>query len=261
MPQLARIFGQMGLEGGSEPAEGPATEEPQSNAVPFRPKKPSYDDGPAPTVRYLDVDQDSDPRPVLLFDLNGVLTTHTERRKKNRLNRPRPGVHHLRRLTALFRVGVFSSATLPTVQAAVHMLEESAASAAGPGPPLFDPRLLLHRTFTRPVPKKRVEAQGREWRPWDTWKPLKLHFSRMHRVVVLDNDAHKAVPGEESNMVLVPGWEEEDPKDEVLPALVDSLMRHMGGLAPEEDVRAVTKKVTLELAGAREAEVAALASS
>lgn len=46
---------------------------------------------------YRDVD-DADARPILLFDLNGTITSHTAKRRSSGINKPRPGVHHLRRL-------------------------------------------------------------------------------------------------------------------------------------------------------------------
>ena len=42
--------------------------------------------------------QNPDPRPVVLFDLNGTLTSHTSQRHSSGINKVRPGTHHLRRL-------------------------------------------------------------------------------------------------------------------------------------------------------------------
>ena len=39
-----------------------------------------------------------DTRPILLFDLNGTLTSHTSQRRSAGRNKLRPGTHHLRRL-------------------------------------------------------------------------------------------------------------------------------------------------------------------
>ena len=44
-------------------------------------------------------------------------------------------------MQAHFRQGIFTSATLGTVEGAIPRLEK----AAGPGPPLFDRSLILHR--------------------------------------------------------------------------------------------------------------------
>jgi hypothetical protein len=53
-------------------------------------------------------------------------------------------------------------------------------------------------------------------KPWDTVKPLGHWFSRMHRVVLLDDDGYKAVAGEEGNLVAVPAWLSESPGCDVL---------------------------------------------
>lgn len=55
-----------------------------------------------------------------------------------------------------FRMGVFTSASKKTVRVAVAMLEE----AAGEGPPVFDPRLILHRVHTQPVEQVRMLCAG-----------------------------------------------------------------------------------------------------
>lgn len=83
-----------------------------------------------------------------------------------------------------FRVGVFTSASKRTVQVAVAMLEE----AAGVGPPLFDPKLVLHRVHTQPAPPEHIASGGK---PWDTVKPLHRHFGRLHRVILMDDDGYK----------------------------------------------------------------------
>ena len=37
-------------------------------------------------------------KPIILFDLNGTLTSHTSQRRSAGINRLQPGMHHLRRL-------------------------------------------------------------------------------------------------------------------------------------------------------------------
>eukprot|EP00955_Chlamydomonas_euryale_P113362 366212-Chlamydomonas_euryale.AAC.26 len=46
----------------------------------------------------------------------------------------------------------------------------------------------------------------------------------MHRVVLFDDDAHKASPGEERNMVRVPMWDDTDDSCTLLAALVDAVL-------------------------------------
>jgi hypothetical protein len=61
---------------------------------------------------YLDVDQSgvaTDPRPILLFDLNGTLTSHTAQRRSAGINRMRPGIHHLMRLHVRAHHGIWAS--------------------------------------------------------------------------------------------------------------------------------------------------------
>jgi hypothetical protein len=49
-------------------------------------------------ARLLDAGDGHDAAPLLLFDLNGTLTSHTAVRRGAGCNRMRPGTHHLRRL-------------------------------------------------------------------------------------------------------------------------------------------------------------------
>lgn len=46
-----------------------------------------------------------DPRPILLFDLNGTLTSHTAERKTSGVTLARPGTPALLRLLPHFRCG------------------------------------------------------------------------------------------------------------------------------------------------------------
>lgn len=75
-----------------------------SNIVPFGrgpggggPASPTGGRAPGGRPRFLD-DGDDDPRPILLWDMNGTLTSHTHQRRSTGKNLPRPGTHHLRRL-------------------------------------------------------------------------------------------------------------------------------------------------------------------
>lgn len=51
-------------------------------------------------ARFLDAWDPPDAPPLLLFDLNGTLTSHTTARRSAGRNSMRPGTHHLRRLQA-----------------------------------------------------------------------------------------------------------------------------------------------------------------
>lgn len=82
---------------GTRPAteNGPAS----SNIVPFRKGKGTgWPPADGPGVPYLDDGLPDDGRIILLFDLNGTLTSHTAQRHSAGVNRMRPGTHHLLRL-------------------------------------------------------------------------------------------------------------------------------------------------------------------
>lgn len=96
---------------GTHPPEGLGLA--SSHIVPFRREKaagrtvpdpagPSGAAGPAggPEVPYLDDGLPDDGRIILLFDLNGTLTSHTAQRRSAGISRMRPGTHHLYRLKA-----------------------------------------------------------------------------------------------------------------------------------------------------------------
>ena len=86
---------------------------------------------------------------------------------------------------ALFRLGVFTSASERTVSEVIPMLE----AAAGPGPPLFGTEaLVLCRSHTDPAPAEHVRAGGD---PWDTVKPLSRYFPDIRRVILVDDDSWK----------------------------------------------------------------------
>ena len=64
-----------------------------------------------------------------------------------------------------------------------------------------------------------------EKKVWDTVKPLSKWFRRLDRVILFDDDAHKACRGEESNMVKVPCWDDNDDKCQLIPELVESTLK------------------------------------
>ncbi|MEW5315581.1 MAG: hypothetical protein WDW38_007000 [Sanguina aurantia] len=199
----------------------------------------------------------TDTRIIILFDLNGTITSHTSKRQSSGSNKPRPGTASLLLLREKFRLGIFTSATIRTCAAALEMLE----TAAGDGQ-LFERGLVMHRDHTIPVSKAHVAAGGD---PWDTRKPLAQWFTRMHRVVLVDDDAYKAMEEELSNLVQVPCWAEvgQDKGAEcaVLPQLVDSLLKVLGPLGPDADVRPHTAEVTKAVQDAWEKASAAAAAA
>ncbi|KAG1651605.1 hypothetical protein FOA52_008030 [Chlamydomonas sp. UWO 241] len=93
-----------------------------------------------------------------------------------------------------------------------------------------------------------VSAVGGSAKNWDTVKPIAKYFARPHRVVLFDDDAHKAAPGEESNLVRVPVWDDHDDTCDVLPALVDAVLQVLGPLGKDDDVREHTATIAQLLA-------------
>lgn len=102
----------------SEPAQQSGTQQQQastqqtgfaspsrSNIVPFtrkgkassRPLLPDNQPGSI-EAQFVDEDISADSRPILLFDLNGTLTSHTAAKRSSGKSLMRPGIHHLRRL-------------------------------------------------------------------------------------------------------------------------------------------------------------------
>ena len=77
----------------------------RSNIVPFKrkgrgssgPLSPDNQPGSV-QAHFVDEDISADSRPILLFDLNGTLTSHTAAKRSSGKSLMRPGVHHLRRL-------------------------------------------------------------------------------------------------------------------------------------------------------------------
>ena len=64
-----------------------------------RPRRPNPGSSPGGAL-FLDARDPPDAPPLLLFDLNGTLTSHTTARRSAGRNSMRPGTHHLRRLQA-----------------------------------------------------------------------------------------------------------------------------------------------------------------
>ena len=77
----------------------------RSNIVPFKRKGKPNSGGPGPDNQpgsiesyFVDEDISQDMRPILLFDLNGTLTSHTAAKRSSGRSLMRPGIQHLRRL-------------------------------------------------------------------------------------------------------------------------------------------------------------------
>eukprot|EP00798_Chlamydomonas_sp_ICE-L_P013201 gene13201-19036_t len=170
-----------------------------------------------------------DNRIILLFDLNGTLTSHTSKRRSAGVNQLRHGLRELARLKDMFRLGIYTSSTLRTVTTVKQMLEDEVGI-----PDLFEPKLVLFRDHTAPIPRELMTAENDNW---DTVKPLEKWFSKLHRVVLFDDDTYKQCKGEESSMVVVPCWVNEETECKALPTMVDAVIEVLGASPPDKDVR------------------------
>eukprot|EP00210_Caulerpa_lentillifera_P004310 g4113.t1 len=173
---------------------------------------------------------------VLLFDLNGTLTSHTKQRRASRINKLRPGVKHLLRLKERFRLGIFTSATLRTVQTVLQMFHNEL------GEELFEAELVFHRDHTAPISRKFAEKMG--LKPWDTVKPLKRLFGDISRVVLFDDDHWKADKDEQANMVLVPSWTKEEQVDKTIEVIVNEALKTLASISESQDVRNLTRSLS-----------------
>jgi hypothetical protein len=140
-----------------------------------------------------------------------------------------------------FTLGVYSSATVRTVTAALAQIE----TAVGPGErPLF--QHVLERRHCSAAPEEvRTKA-------WDTVKPLGKYFNRLDRIVLLDDDTYKSLPEERGNLVCMPCWDDTNADDTILATLVTALLQH---IPLAGDVRLHTAAVSAALAAAAAAAV------
>jgi len=144
----------------------------------------------------------------------------------------RPGVEHLRKLLSnqRFTLGVFSSATKPTVEASKYAIFKHTQVSF---------KISLCRHHCIPV-HHMPELCGSKTNPWDTIKPLSRYFAKkdphshysssrhgyrvgMDKVILVDDELAKVHPSERGNLIHIPSWESTD-GDDRLKVLVDSLL-------------------------------------
>jgi len=148
-------------------------------------------------------------RPLLLFDLNGVLVKHFYDARPQEVSKRhkfvvRPGIHHLAGLHAVFNIGIYSSSTKSTVQMALREIESHVK---------LNLCNTLHRrdcvpaTTSSDALKQASHADAaRQIKPWDTFKPLKKHFRDISKIALIDDSPHKSFPGEEESMIVIPAF-------------------------------------------------------
>ncbi|GMH39188.1 hypothetical protein BSKO_07086 [Bryopsis sp. KO-2023] len=178
--------------------------------------------------QYLD-ENGSGEKITVLFDLNGTLTSPTVSKKSVYL---RPALKHLLKLREKFRLGIFTSATWMKVNNVLPRMEMEFGCKHP-----FD--IILHRDHTSWI--KTARKGGKHW---DTQKPLSRWFKHMHRVVLVDDDAWKAMEGEEKNMVVVPTWQNNSQHDSIIQQLVEAILTVLGEAGGEAvDVRNHTQTI------------------
>ena len=163
-------------------------------------------------------------RPVILFDLNGVLVHHLKKRADGgnswyHTHVLRPGVSRLAELKEHFDLGIYSSATLKTVKLAIASIELH-LGWTDRQTRLFD--VVLHREHC--VLAKTLGLQRSDGNHWDTVKPLRRYFRQPDGYVLVDDSPHKSIPGEEESMIVVPEWTQGNETCDVLDKLVDGLL-------------------------------------
>ena len=197
-------------------------------------------------------DKISTTRPLLLFDLNGVLVKHYYDAEKQVSKRHkfvvRPGIHHLARLQDVFDIGIYSSSTKNTVKMALREIESHVK---------LNLCKILHRRDCVPVEaalkKASHECIARQIKPWDTFKPLKKHFQNISNVALIDDSPYKSFPGEEESMIVLPAFHppsrlsDKDhycgDGDGVIKHLVDSMMSSFAGTKSFGDAIALVRNV------------------
>lgn len=205
---------------------------------------------------------------LILFDLNGVLVHHTFENFRRHYTM-RPGLQYLRRLFPRFRLGIYSSATKKTVVRALISLNDEIMKihddeydsglnktivhgddvegfvAKG----MDDRKSIFEVIFCRDhcFLAKDVGLHRPDGKEWDTVKPLGSYFEDLSRVILVDDSPHKSMPGEKSNMLIIPTWEGPSPtagKDcHVLKTLVDMLLYH-GKFSSGNSEKNITERST-----------------
>jgi hypothetical protein len=148
----------------------------------------------------------STTRPLVLFDLNGILVKHFYDAEKPVTKRHkfvvRPGIYNLARLHDAFDIGIYSSSTKNTVEMALREIE---------GHVKLNLCKILHRrdcVLVKAALKKMSHTcTAQQIKPWDTFKPLKKHFQNISNIALIDDSPHKSFPGEEENMIVLPSFQ------------------------------------------------------
>ena len=164
-------------------------------------------------------------RPLILFDLNGVLVHHVRRQADDgeswyHTHVLRPGLARLRELKSHFDLGIYSSATLKTVKLAVASMELH-LDWTDRTTSMFD--VVLHREHC--VLAKTLGLQRPGGNYWDTIKPLEKYFAgHPGGYCLVDDSPHKSMPAEQSSMIVVPEWTQGNETCVVLDTLIGGFL-------------------------------------
>jgi len=193
---------------------------------------------------------DNGKKILILFDLNGTLTSTTNARVTSGRIELRPGLENLQKLAASdrFILGVFSSATKHTVEVSIREIFHCAQVSFG---------VTLCRHHCIPI-EEIPELSGTSKNPWDTIKPLSRYFAKeplgdvdrtrgpngfgMDRVILVDDEIAKVHPDERNNLIHIPRWETTN-DDNRIKILVDELLC----LPDVLDTREHTARISAEL--------------
>ena len=172
-------------------------------------------------------------RPLVLFDLNGVLAHHLRRPADDdhswyHTHVLRPGTARIAELKHHFDLGIYSSATLKTVKLAIASIELH-LGWTDRNSSLFD--VVMHREHC--VLAKSVGLQRPGANHWDTIKPLEKYLAgHPGGYCLVDDSPHKSMPAETSSMIVVPEWQQENETCGVLDTLISGLLRVAGQAKP-----------------------------
>ena len=203
------------------------------------------------------MERDTAIRPLILFDLNGVLICESKRDDKLRrvAMSIRPQFERILELLPHYNVGIFSSATSRTVQRALGAISSYLKDTRVVPPQMLDilPGRQVWRLFSLVMDRSncipdlhwRSRPDGRDY---DTLKPLLGNGLNPLQTLLVDNHARKAAPGEDSNILILPTWEHcRDSGVATWNCLIDYLLvACKDGPAPR-DMRPVVKMIVDEV--------------
>eukprot|EP00201_Polytomella_parva_P023210 CAMPEP_0175043408 /NCGR_PEP_ID=MMETSP0052_2-20121109/3172_1 /TAXON_ID=51329 ORGANISM="Polytomella parva, Strain SAG 63-3" /NCGR_SAMPLE_ID=MMETSP0052_2 /ASSEMBLY_ACC=CAM_ASM_000194 /LENGTH=230 /DNA_ID=CAMNT_0016306467 /DNA_START=1060 /DNA_END=1752 /DNA_ORIENTATION=- len=184
--------------------------------------------------------------------MNGVLIVENKHKKSKRTCfTARPEIYRILSLRDRFRLGIFSSATSPTVNKGLASILGSIQQEARENRLAEDiiPNQIsdifyvgfcrIHCIDASTV--QNLPPTDPPRKPWSTLKPLKPFGLPLESILLIDNEASKGMPGEEANMLVVPTWEDDVKKGtSALKELVRQLLKVQRG----NDLRQYSQRIS-----------------